>query len=463
MIATLTGVELEDLKTWSASRKTIALQKVMENISPSDGKPGAVLASPSRERPDYYFHWVRDAARTMRTLIALDSLEDYHHLLESTIERYVDFSRFNQVTPTRSNSVGEPKFYVDGTAFFGDWGRPQNDGPAERAIALIRWANLLLKDGKTDYVREKLYDGKEPSQTVIKVDLDFVGHHWSDTCFDLWEEVEGSHFYTRMQQRTALREGAALAKLLEDDGAATFYNKQAKQIEEAMELFWDEENNHIKTTIDWKSGLFYKNSNLDIAIVLGACYGYSKDFPFYTPHHDKVLASAYALHEAFIDLYPINSVKETSDGAPIFPGIGRYREDVYNPEGGKANPWFLCTLAMSTLCYQAANLFDEEKSIAITDQNVGFLSLALRLTKSLEIAVGDIIKGKKKNTLTQSLRAAGDAYLRRVQYHGAEDGSLSEQFDLNTGYMLSARDLTWSYIALIIAIDLRDGSSVNDD
>ena len=61
---------------------------------------------------------------------------------------------------------------------------------------------------------KKLYDGKEPSSSVIKADLDFVSNHWQDPCFDLWEEVNGTHFYTRMQQRTALREGAALAKAL---------------------------------------------------------------------------------------------------------------------------------------------------------------------------------------------------------------------------------------------------------
>lgn len=458
-------VVVENLKDWSIDRKAIALQKIMDNISPEDGVPGAVLASPSKSDPNYYFHWVRDAARTMRTLVALDSLEESESKLDSTIKEYVDFSKINQNTPTPSNGLGEPKFYVDGTAFFGPWGRPQNDGPAERAIALIRWANSLLKEGKKDYVIENLYDGNEPSLSVIKADLDFVGNHWQDTCFDLWEEVEGSHFYTRMQQRTALREGAVLAKVLKDKGAATFYDEQAQKIEDDMEQFWDAESNHIKTTVDWKSGVFYKNSNLDIAIILGSCYGYSKDAPFYSPNHDRVLASAFAIHNAFVDLYPINSINETADSKPIFPGIGRYSEDVYNPNGGDANPWFLCTLAMSTLCYQAANLFEADKVIKINEQNIGFISLALNLQdKPLAIKVGDAIKAKaKKESVVTSLRDLGDAYLRRVQYHGANDGSLSEQFDLNTGFMLSARDLTWSYVALIIAIDLRDGSPINDD
>ncbi len=455
---------LANLKEWTALRKPIAIQKVLENISPEDGRPGAILASPSRSNPNYYFHWVRDAARTIRTLVALQSLDTYETFLDSTIKRYVEFSKINQNTPTPSNSLGEPKFYVDGTAYFKPWGRPQNDGPAERAIALIRWANLLLEDGRKDYVTENLYDGKEPSESVIKADLDFVGNHWQDSCFDLWEEVNGTHFYTRMQQRTALREGAALAKALKDNGASTFYNEQAEKIEDDMERFWDAQNNHLKTTIDWKGGANYKYSNLDIAIILGSCYGYSKDFPFYSPNHDRVLASAFSIHNAFLDLYPINSIKEL-DGEPMGPGIGRYSEDIYNPNGGKANPWFLCTLAMSSLCYQAAKLYDKDKTIKINDQNIGFISLAINSSEeSTKLKVGDIIKsGKIKNKIISGLNTLGDTYLRRVQYHGAEDGSLSEQFDLNTGFMLSARDLTWSYISLIIAIDLRDNTPINDD
>lgn len=33
--------------------------------------------------------------------------------------------------------LGEPKFMIDGSAFTGPWGRPQRDGPALRAIALM--------------------------------------------------------------------------------------------------------------------------------------------------------------------------------------------------------------------------------------------------------------------------------------------------------------------------------------
>jgi glucoamylase len=38
-----------------------------------------------------------------------------------------------------------------------------------------------------------------------------------------------------------------------------------------------------------------------------------------------------------------------------------------------------------------------------------------------------------------------------VKYHGGQDGHLSEEFDRNSGYMVGAGDLTWSYASLMTA------------
>jgi glucoamylase len=44
--------------------------------------------------------------------------------------------------------LGEPKFLVDGARFNGAWGRPQRDGPALRAVALMTYSNWLIKKGQ---------------------------------------------------------------------------------------------------------------------------------------------------------------------------------------------------------------------------------------------------------------------------------------------------------------------------
>ena len=452
----------DDLGSWALEAQEIAIQKGLANISPPDGQPGAVLASPSRSNPDYYYHWVRDGARAMRTFVHLydTSTDERKKTYGELLRHYVEFTKLNQTTPTLSNSPGEPKFYVSGQAFSGPWGRPQNDGPAQRALVLTRWAQQLILDGDTDYVTGVLYDGKEPSFSVIKSDLDFIGHNWGDSCFDLWEEVDGTHFYTRMQQRVALREGAALATRLNDPGAASFYNDQAQAIESQMERFWNAKANYIDATIDRIGGIDDKTSDLDTCAVIAACETWSKLSSFYGPSDDRVLATANALHQAFVDLYPINATDETEQGLPIYPGIGRYSEDTYDGSGtrGHANPWFLCTLALSGMAYKASHLLAATAKIVVNGQNVDTFSRAAKLIDpEFALSPGKTVR---RGTLAYAaiidgLVAMGDAYLRRVRLHAGPDGSLSEQFDRNTGFMTSARDLTWSYMALALTVQWR--------
>ena len=45
--------------------------------------------------------------------------------------------------------------------------------------------------------------------------------------------------------------------------------------------------------------------------------------------------------------------------------------------------------------------------------------------------------------------ALADAYVQRVAIHAYPDGSLSEQIDRNSGYMVSASDLTWNYASVL--------------
>ena len=158
-----------DFESWVEAQSNISIERLLANISPEDGHPGVVLASPSRENPDYYYHWVRDAALVMKTVLDLQHQtgNDYTDLLLD----YAQFSRNNQ-RARALGGLGEPKFYVDGKPYDGPWGRPQNDGPALRAIVLIEWAHDLLDRGEEDLVRSLLYDGTLPTKTVIKTDLE---------------------------------------------------------------------------------------------------------------------------------------------------------------------------------------------------------------------------------------------------------------------------------------------------
>ncbi|MGE3260219.1 MAG: glycoside hydrolase family 15 protein [Bacteriovoracia bacterium] len=385
--------------TWLESEVPFAISKIFFHSAQPGMPVGSVIASPSRSDPDYYFHWVRDAALTMETFVTLYIQEKSPSQRAAYLNRllaYADFSVANQKAHTLTG-LGEPKFHVEGTPFTGPWGRPQNDGPALRAIVFVRLAEQLLAEGRGELVKRAFYDGTPSS--LVKTDLEYVSHHWRDASFDLWEEVLGDHFYTRMVQRRALLLGARLAHTLNDEGAASWYLLQARAIEKEMEKFWDPSRGYVKATLTQRAGLSYKNSNLDAAVVLAALHGGMND-GFFDLQDERIQKTISHLVEAFRGIYPINN-----RGLPGV-AIGRYPEDLYGGShfnGG--NPWVLTTLAVAEAIYRTA------KSPA-----------------EMEV---------------------GDSFVARVAYHANGDGTLSEQMHKDSGYMCSAENLTWNYSAVL--------------
>lgn len=135
------------------SQRSVALEKLLNNVGavdlgPPGVKSGLVVASPSTTNPDYFYTWTRDSALTLEALV--DAFVAGNASLESEIQSYVYSQAQLQTVSNPSGDLsdgaglGEPKFEVDGTPFTGNWGRPQRDGPALRAIALITYANWLL-------------------------------------------------------------------------------------------------------------------------------------------------------------------------------------------------------------------------------------------------------------------------------------------------------------------------------
>ena len=446
----------ESLEKWLELEQRVAREKLLNNISPSDGLAGSVIASPSRTNPNYYFHWVRDAALVMDVIVSLyQSAQDLDKRKYSQmIFDYIRFSRLNQLTQNKSGGLGEPKFHVDGTAFNGDWGRPQNDGPALRAMTLIRFAKELLKKGEEKIVRELLYDSSLPATTVIKADLEFVSHHWMEASFDLWEEVLGDHFYTRIVQRRALLDGAELAQSLGDVGAAEWYAQQAAKIEETILQHWDESRKIFIVTKNQTGGLQGKNSGLDVAVVLAILHGSRQD-GFLSSIHDKVLATVHAIESAFKTLFPINENLEMG------VAIGRYPEDKYDgyTTSSAGNPWFLATAAFAEFYYKLHEDFKKQGLIKITTYNAEFFQQLTRgnsLSRLINVGKFYSQDSAEFSGMLELLKNEADSYLKRVQYHAAPDGSLSEQMNQYTGYMQGAENLTWSYASLLTAIFARD-------
>ncbi|MCM2349840.1 MAG: glycoside hydrolase family 15 protein [Bacteriovoracaceae bacterium] len=376
-----------------------SLKVVIENASKPDVRPGMVVASPSRSQPDYYFDWVRDTALTYRALI------DYYELkkdsqIKKMIFTWIDAEAYRQNQPTFTG-LGEPKYFIDGSGYTGGWGRPQNDGPALRAIAMIKFARLLLAEGNQDYVLKKLYHGVLPADSVIKKDLEYTAHHWREPSFDLWEEEMGMHFYTLLSQHTALQEGARLARELGDGAAADFYQMESSKIGLMIKNEFQDSQIGLKATIGLvNGGLGYKNSNIDVAPLLALLHTspYQQLFSFQSRSVKRYINT---LTETFKNLYAINKT---------FPdlgvGIGRYPEDRYDGyhTTGSGNPWFLSTLALGEYYCQTGAMDKMEQQV------------------------------------------------KRALFHSDRQGALSEQFNQNTGHMQGARELTWSHNAFMTAM-----------
>ena len=454
---------------WMDSEATRSFQGLFANIEPTGTAPGIVIASPQRAGPNYFYHWIRDAALTMDVVRGLyeRSSGTRQGELKDLLFRFAKLSRQLQLTSNPSGAaeaegMGEPKFNVDGSAFTASWGRPQNDGPALRASVLSKFAVSLLDHGTADdadLVRNQLYDSLQPTHSVIKRDLEYIAHYWSDTSFDLWEEVRGHHFYTRLVQRRALLDGAVIADRMGDFRAADFYRLQAHALEAELLRHWSAVSGYLLETLDRDGGNSTKVSNLDVGVILGVLHADGSPLSgdgFFSSTDDRVLATAAKLGAVFGALYPINQIQLDHDQQVLAPAIGRYPEDQYNGGSGaglsdlQGNPWVLATLGLAELHYRVAHVWSSQSAIFVTETNLPFFnSLLADSMHGLQVGTRLIAGSSGFDRVIAAVRAQGDAFAARVKSLTPADGGLAEQLDKQTGLPQSARDLTWNYAAFL--------------
>lgn len=431
---------------WMEEQADLSRLMMLRNISPSGAARGAVIASPSKSDPDYFYHWIRDAALVMNSVVRMyysartASDKSYY---DQVLTDYIRFSRLNQLTKTITG-LGEPKFHADGRAFDGPWGRPQNDGPALRAITLSYLAFVWIREGKTKQVQEMLYDGKHPnaSNSIIKMDLEYVANHWQQKSYDLWEEISGYNFYTHMTQRRALVLGAQLASKLGDVHAASYYLKQAQGIQNYLASYWDPNRRIVVSTRERNKGIDYKSSGMDSSVILASLHSLGSD-GFMSPIDDRLLSTFERITTTFKHIYAVNS-----NASYPAVAIGRYPEDRYNGHNSESegNPWFLTTAGFGEFLHQAANLFQARGGITVNSVNYGFFKLM-----GLELQAGQYPKNHGQfAAILQALRQNGDAFIARAGFH-SDRGRMPEQINRNSGHSQGARDLTWSYASFLTA------------
>ncbi|SPO05379.1 related to glucoamylase precursor [Cephalotrichum gorgonifer] len=430
------------LDAYLEAEEPIAIAGVLANIGSSGSKvegaaDGIVVASPSKSDPDYFYTWTRDASLTFKAIIER-FIDTGDAELETLIRSFITGQAALQGVENPSGGLAtgglaEPKFHVDMSAFTEAWGRPQRDGPALRATAGVAYARYLLEKGDTANVKDIIWP-------VVNNDLSYVSEYWSQQGFDLWEEVQGISFFTLISQHRALVEGSALAAEIGLD--CPNCDSQAPQIRCKIQSLWQDEGFMLSDVAN--NGRTGKGTNTVIASIHSFDPAAGCDDATFQPCSSKALSNLKLVVDSF-RTYEINS--GIPEGEAV--ALGRYIEDVYM--GG--HPWYLTTTAAAEQLYYAVATWTKVGSITIDD-----VSLAFFKDVYADAAAGDYAADSEEFTaITTAVTALADGFLAVVMEYTPEDGSLAEQFGKSDGKPLSAKDLTWSYAALLTAKAARDG------
>jgi glucoamylase len=431
---------MEPLGRWIEHQYRHSAQALMRSVSavklvksrPGFGQTvaahkGSVVASPVLgaydPEPDYFFHWYRDSAIVVDAMRSL--LEDESG--RALIEQFRDFVRFSlslqqldgravsggcwrdDVAPDYRRFVrreedlaaahgealgGETRVNPDGTLDISDWPRPQHDGPALRAITLLRW----LRSTRLDE------DLRSAVGALLRTDLSYARRHWRTSCFDIWEEEKGMHYYALRVAAAALDGGADWLDELGQDGDATVCRTEASAILERLDTHWREDLQFYRSRIlDLNAAT---SKELDISVILAVLHarGSGERHSVRDPRMHSTLTKLEALFDAE---YAINLNRPAS----MAPAMGRYSGDVYYSGGA----YYFSTLGAAEFCFRAAMHSPQMKALV----------------------------------------EHGDAFLETVRAFTPPSGDLSEQFDQRSGVQRSAPQLAWSYAAFISCADSR--------
>jgi glucoamylase len=240
-----------------------AEQLILQAINPPNSTPGSLQAALSGTCPNYAYTWARDQALVYETLMS-----KYATLSGSDAQVYEDRLRdfaththtiFTKNLGSRDNdgdlwTLADAKVNNDGTQYMGGWCNPQNDGPALRAMLLIRFAERYAELHPGDSYIEQLYNSDASDgagMNVIKRDLEYLYHNYDINNCEPWEERKGQHFYNRLMARRAFLLGAAYARKRGDPGAADAYEAKAQEVTQKLSTqHWNSGGRFIVTSVN---------------------------------------------------------------------------------------------------------------------------------------------------------------------------------------------------------------------
>jgi glucoamylase len=402
---------------------------------------GSIVASPVPASwdpdPDYFFHWFRDSAividavrllyeaghlgteaiahfadfvRFSLSLKALDgrALVELPHWRSKVLPDFVQYLRGDDLKMVVGDAVyADTRVNADGTLDISRWTRPQHDGPALRALAVLRWLRALRRQrarASETVSAEMLADAVR----LLRIDLAFTVVHWREPSLDIWEEELGHHYFTLRVAAAALHEGAEWLRAEGEATEAMALSAEAQALRSTLDGFWLPQEDYYASRI-MPAGLT-STKMLDIAVILAAVHAGDGE-ESHSVRDPKMHATLRKLEQLFDRLYPINRDRPPERA----PALGRYEGDVYFSGGA----YYFSTLGAAEFCFLAA---------------AGH-------------ALGSDARAKWV--------AHGDAFLETVRAFTPASGDLSEQFDQRSGEQTSAKHLAWSYAAFISCVTAR--------
>lgn len=393
---------------------------------------GAVVASHDHFTPggSYFFHWARDAALVMATLLAgAGERSSVPHGVAEWMNKWLEWEQraLRSGPDVATNGIDlrvEVKFLIPkGVVFKDPWCRPQTDGPPLRALTLLRFARTTDAAANASFTATPVW-GR------IASDLDYTAEHWAEGSCDLWEEVwdaRGDFFWNRFMARAALTVGAKVAAGVGEYRRAKRWRSEAESITSLLETHWDG-----KVVMESESA----NRRGDAAVLEAFNEGYLGD-GVYGPLDVRVLHTLIFMQRHFCAEYAVNYARAGNVRGVL---IGRYPRDKY--AGG--NPWILLSASFASVLYRASAEL-RRASEASEEQ----LTLLRELVGDSDLARED---------LADALLGAGDGILANIKAL-APDLHFTEQLSRQTGQPLGAADLTWSYANVLKALAHRSSAS----
>lgn len=475
------GDEKNPLLDWMARQSEVSAAAILRPISATHlvkerrgfgqtirPAPGSVLASAalgsSDPDPDYFFHWLRDSALVIDALrhviaegafageglsrfkefvafsLSLNRLDgagfvrlagDFRKNIAPFFLQYVrDDNDLRNITGDRV--LGEPRFNPDGTLDISKWSRPQHDGPALRALALMRSWSLDGLDGQA----------RASMRELILTDLGFLVRHWREPCFDIWEEELGHHYYTQLMHHAALADGASWMEEagVDEPPRAQACLAAAQEIAKSLDEYWSPAKGFYASRRGIANGVAGKE--LDFATILAVIHA-ARGEGAHSVLDPRVMATLARLEELFDASYAINRRRPETSG----PAMGRYAGDRYFSGGA----YYFSTLGAAEFYYALAEAM-AGAAVPETADNEKFL---LRLCAADDSFALPPPAPEHRKRRFEALLRRGDQFMATVAAYTPASGELSEQFDQATGVQTSAKSLAWSHAALITAVARR--------